>query len=172
MKKRFAYTQKKWILILSGIAMILALLSVIFNILRLCEVGEFVSFNHPLDIMATVVVIIVSAILLVFVVGSSYILTKKSLVVNIGFFVKIIKFQDIKLVRENNEKTMLFVYFKAGKSAMIENNDGFRANLLQVNIESKYFDNFVDGLKKANRDIVYEIFGDDKEKNDEGNSRK
>ncbi|MEG1608546.1 MAG: hypothetical protein RR348_01625, partial [Clostridia bacterium] len=117
MKKRYVYTQKAWIVILSGIAMLLAVISVILNILRLCEVGSRVSYNHPLDIIATVVMLAVASVLLMFVAGSGYSFAKKHFVVNLGFFVKMINYQDIMLVRGDINNTVLFVYFKPGKNA-------------------------------------------------------
>lgn len=152
-----------WIIILSTLAMLLASISAIINILRLCNVGTFVSFNHTLDIIATTAMFVVALLLVLFVASSGYTIGKKALIFNLGFFVTKMNYSDIVLVRENVEKTLMFVYYKVDKNPMVVNEErNIKANFVQIKTNEKHFDTIFDGIKKNNKNVVFELFEQDK----------
>lgn len=174
MKKRFNSQIKLWIRLVAVVALVISIVCIIINLLRLNQVGNFVSYNHPLDITATVVLSIVSIVLVIFAFCSGYSLSKKSLTYNLGVFFKSIYYQDIIMTRQDNQNTMLFVYYKVDKDPQIKIEElGLEGNVIQIFVDPKYFDNIVDAIKSNNKSVIIEIFGNDKKepKNDDSDKQ-
>lgn len=127
------------------------------NILRVCEVGNLVSYQHTQDILSTVIMGITIAILSLTVFLNGILVKSDKIVYLLGFLVSKVKYEDVILVRRDTDNKFLLVYYKAkGKGMVQDKKTGISADVLQVNCNGKYFDEILDKIKQVNTNIVVE----------------
>ncbi|MGN0760552.1 MAG: hypothetical protein ACI4MV_01260 [Christensenellales bacterium] len=158
MKTTFRYKPNAWIAVSSTVLSIILLVCAIVNVLRLCGVRNMQSYNYPLDIIATVICVVMPVLLLVMIYGSAYTLTERGIRCNIGVFFHTISYQDVLLIRQDSDKTVLILYIKTTKQGqVVDSRSGIQANILQVNVDKKHFDAVIDAIKAHNPHTIYEI---------------
>ena len=158
MNKRFTFKNKLWLIITSIVVSIILLALCVVNILQLCEVGNFKSFNHALHITSTVVSVLVIALLLGTVFGSAYRLTDKGLLCNIGLIFYTISYEKILKATTDANKNILILYVKADKDGDIHDEEsGIDADILPIVINPLQIDSFIEKLKAHKNSIIYEI---------------
>lgn len=157
--KRFIIKQKTWIYILTGAILIILLASTIVNLLAIFHIGNMMSQYLPLDIVSSIIMIIVAALISLFVFGSRYEVKETKIVRYIGFLKEEIKYEDIYLMRVDSNKTMLLLYVRANeKDADVHDNDSdLYANIVQVFISSSKIDEFISSVKDNAKDLAFEI---------------
>lgn len=157
MKKFYSFKQKRWILILSVLTIIILFVCMLVNILRVCEVGNLVSYQHTQDILSTVIMGITIAILSLTVFLNGILVKSDKIVYLLGFLVSKVNYEDVILVRRDTDNKFLLVYYKAkGKGMVQDKKTGISADVLQVNCNGKYFDEILDKIKQVNTNIVVE----------------
>ena len=166
MEKQFIIKQKLWIYIVTAILLTALIVSIIINLLALFNIGNMASAFPPLDIVATLIMAAVVAILPIFVFFSRYVVTDTKIERFIGFFKEEIKFEDIYLMRVNSKKTILLLYVKAQdeNSAQIkDDNSNLSANMVQIFIDHSKMDEFINAVKQNAKDLAFEILPDGEE---------
>lgn len=157
MKKFYTFKQKRWIYILSVLTIIILFVCMLVNILRVCEVGNLVSYYHTQDILSTVIMGFVIVILSLAVFLNGIIVNDKQIVYILGFLASKIKYEDIILIRQDTENKFLLIYYKAkGKGMVKDNKTGISADVIHVNCNSKYFDEILEKIKQNNSNILIE----------------
>lgn len=97
-------------------------------------------------------------LLLVMIYGSAYTLTERGIRCNIGVFFHTISYQDVLLIRQDSDKTVLILYIKTTKQGqVVDSRSGIQANILQVNVDKRHFDAVIDAIKAHNPHTIYEI---------------
>ncbi len=160
MVKKFKIKQKLWIYILTCALLIILCASSIVNLLALCEVGNFNSQFPPLDIVATIIMILVAITLTYFVFFSRYVVDQNGITRYIGFLKEQVNYEDIYLVRVDSKKTMLLLYVKADddQKAQIKDEDSkLYANLVQIFISKEMVDDFINAVKENSKELAFEI---------------
>ena len=116
----------------------------------------------PLDIVSTIVMVIVGALIAWFVFFSRYELKDNALYRYIGFLKEQIKFEDIYMMRVNSQKTILLLYVKADeKDADVHDNEtNLSANIIQIFIPLNKVDSFISAIKDEIKDLAFEILPD------------
>ncbi len=157
MKKRYTLKTKLWIKISSIVISIILVVCAVVNILRLCNVlGQ--SFNYPLDITATIICLVAPIVFNLCVWGSFYRISDKGIQCTIGLVPTTIKYEDILLIRQDSERTILLIYVKTEGRGMVTDEDShLAADIIQINTASNCFDDFIQAIKAHNRDAIYEI---------------
>ena len=157
MKKHYVFRQKMWLYAIVIATIIVLLTFSIVNILRLCNVGSMVSYNHTLDTFAVIIMIFVSIALFLITFLSGYTLCNTYLLINVGLAFEKIKYEDILLLRTNSQNNILLLYFKSQNGQIKDSDNEISANLIQVNINSKHINGIIDQLKQKNNEILVEI---------------
>ncbi len=114
----------------------------------------------PLDIVASIVMVLVAGILTYFVFFSRYVVTEQGITRYIGFLKEDVKYEDIYLMRVNSEKTLLLIYVKADNEASAQIKDessSLSANLVQIFIQQSQMDEFINAVKANAKDLAFEI---------------
>lgn len=157
MKKFYTFKQKRWIYILSILTIIILFVCMLVNILKVCEVGNLVSYYHTQDILATVIMGFVIIILSLSVFLNGIIVKDDHITYILGFLASKIKYEDIILIRQDTENKFLLIYYKAkGKGMVKDNKTGISADVIHVNCNNKYFDEILDKIKSSNAQILIE----------------
>ena len=158
MKTTFRYKPNAWIAATSTVLSIILLVCAIVNVLRLCGVRNMQSYNYTLDIIATIICVVMPTILLSMIYLSAYTLTERGIRCNIGVFFHTLSYQDILLIRQDSDKTVLILYIKTSKQGqVVDSRSGIEANILQVNVDKRHFDAIIDAIKAHNPHTIYEI---------------
>lgn len=160
MVKQFKIKQKLWIYILTSALLIILCASTIVNLLAIFNVGNMRSQYLPLDIVASIVMVLVAGILTYFVFFSRYVVTEQGITRYIGFLKEDVKYEDIYLMRVNSEKTLLLIYVKADNEASAQIKDessSLSANLVQIFIQQSQMDEFINAVKANAKDLAFEI---------------
>jgi len=146
-----------WIKISSIVISIILVVCAVVNILRLCGVfGQ--SYNFPLDITATVICLVAPIIFNLCVWCSFYLITDSGIRCNIGLVPTTIKYEDILLMRQDSERTILLVYVKTdGRGNVYDEDSQLRADIVQISTHPGYFDDFIQAIKTHNSGTIYEI---------------
>ena len=163
MKKSFTIKQKIWVYLVAGALLITLLASIIVNLLAIFNVGNMRSQYLPLDIVATIVMVLVAVALGLFIFGSRYIVEEKDITRYIGFLKESIKYEDIYLMRTNSSKTILLLYVKAEDEATAQVKDevsNLSANITQIFIPSTKIDEFISCVKDNAKELAFEILPD------------
>lgn len=158
MKKFYSFKQKNWIYILSIITIIILVVCMLVNILRVCEVGNLVSYQHTQDILATVIMgfVIIVLSLVVFLNGMS--MNDKHIRYFMGFLTSKIKYEDILLIRQDTENKFLLIYYKTKGKGMVEDKKtGINADVLMVTCNNKYYDEIIHKIKEHNNSALIEF---------------
>lgn len=157
MKKRYILKTKLWIKICSIVITIILAVCALVNILRLAGVGGQ-SYNYPLDITATVICIVAPILLNICVFGSYYRICDSGIKCTIGLVPTTIKYEDILLIRQDSDRTVLLIYVKTDGRGMVTDEDAhIQADIVQINTNTNYFDDFVQAIKSHNPHTIYEI---------------
>ncbi|MGN0771189.1 MAG: hypothetical protein ACI4MI_01200 [Christensenellales bacterium] len=165
MKNTFRYKTNTWIAVSATTLSIILLVCAVVNVLRLCGVRNMQSYNYTLDIVATIICTIMPIIMLGMVFGSAYTLTDKGVRCNMGLFCYTVRYEDILLMRQDSDKTILILYVKTDKKGqVVDSNSGIQANIIQINVDKKHFDAIIERIKSHNHRAIYEILPMAKEK--------
>ncbi|MDE6614370.1 MAG: hypothetical protein K2K24_02565 [Clostridia bacterium] len=130
----------------------------IVNILKVCEVGNLVSYHHSQDILATAImgVVIVVLSLAVFLCGISF--KDKHITYILGFLVSKIRYEDVVAIRQDTAGKFLLIYYKsAGKGLVKDTKTGISADVINVTCDSRYFDEIIAKIKEKNSDAIIEL---------------
>ena len=158
MRKFYNFKQKSWIYIVTILAIIILFICMIVNILKVCGVGNLVSYHHSQDIVATVVmgVVIVVLCLAVFLCGISC--TNKNIIFILGFLMTKIPYEDIMEIKQDTAGKFLLLYYKSkGKGMVKDEKSGAYADVINVNCNEKYFDEILNTIRQKRPDIVVEL---------------
>lgn len=158
MKKFYSFKQKTWIYVASILTIIILFVCMLVNILRVCEVGNLVSYHHTQDILATIIMGFVIVILSLSVFLNGILVKDDHITYILGFLASKIKYEDVILIRQDTENKFLLIYYKAkGKGMVQDKKTGISADVIHVNCNNKYFDSILDKIKQANSQIVIEF---------------
>ncbi len=153
MRKFYNFKQKRWIYIVTILAIIILFICMIVNILKVCGVGNLVSYYHTQDILATVImgIVIVVLSLAVFLCGIS--LKENHISYVLGFIVSKIRYEDIKEIKQDAAGKFLLLYYK------VKSKDSVIAPLevININCNDKYFDEIIAKIKEKNKEAVIEL---------------
>lgn len=149
MKKRYVYRMKPWLYVLGAAVIIISSVCIVVNLLRLFQVADMISPDPVLDGVATGVLALVALLMAATLFGSGYSVAKKGIVRNIGIFFVTIPWKDIVLVRYNEERTVMLVYYRVDKNGTLRDEmTGMQAAFENIVIASKYYDDFAAAVKK------------------------
>ena len=158
MRKFYNFKQRRWIYIVTILAIIILFICMLVNILKVCEVGNLVSYHHTQDILATVImgVVIIVLCLAVFLCGITF--KEKHICYILGFLASKICYEDIVVIRQDTEGKFLLIYYKTrGKGMVKDNVTGINADVINVTCNSRYFDEIISKIKDKNPDILIEL---------------
>lgn len=130
----------------------------IVNILKVCGVGNLVSYYHMQDIAAAIVMglVIVVLSLTVFLCGISC--KEKYILFILGFLATKIRYEDIIEIKQDAAGKFLLIYYKAkGKGSVRDEKSGIAADVVNVNCNSRYFDEITKKIKEKNPDVIIEF---------------
>lgn len=128
------------------------------NILKVCEVGNLVSYHHSQDILATAIMAVVIAVLClaVFLCGISF--KDKHIVYILGFIASKIRYEDIVTIRQDTAGKFLLIYYKTSGKGMVKDNvTGINADVINVTCDNKYFDEIIKKIREKNSDVLIEL---------------
>ena len=167
MEKRYAYRMRPWIYVLGAAVIIISSACIVVNCLRLARVGELISPDPALDGAAIGVLALVIVVMATTLFGSGYSIAKKGVVRNIGVFFAVMPWDDIVLVRYNEEKTILLVYYRVDKNGYLKDEmSGLQARFERVVIAPKHYDAFAAAVRrhapKAEIEVVKKEDGNEK----------
>lgn len=162
MKKRYAFRFRLPIYILASLIIIALIVAIIFNILIINEVGNFICTNYPGHIASTVLSVFVILIVLFFMFNSEYIVGDKYLYYVLGVYFTKIDYKNIFLIREEKETHTLVINYKAIDKAK-DGKETVKIAFLVVNIKNSKKDEFVNNIRKHNHSITYELFSKENE---------
>lgn len=158
MKKFYPFKQKRWILILSILTIIILFVCILVNILRVCEVGNLVSYYHTQDILASVIMGFVIVVLALTIFLNGLLVKDTYMLYLLGFLVSKVKYEDIIVIRQDTDNKFLLIYYKAKGKGMVQDKvTGISADVLQINCNGKYFDEILDKIKQANPSTLIEF---------------
>ena len=166
MVKSFMIKQKTWIYIVASALLIILLASIIVNVLAIFNIANMMSQYLPLDIVATIIMAIVAAIIALFIFGSRYVVNENGVTRYIGFLKESIKYDDIYLMRTNSSKTVLLLYVRAEdeKTAQVKDEiSNLSANITQIFIPTSKVDEFINCVKENAKNLAFEILPDEKD---------
>ncbi|MBD5086713.1 MAG: hypothetical protein HDT32_05115 [Clostridiales bacterium] len=158
MRKFYNFKQRSWIYIVTILAIIILFICMLVNILKVCEVGNLVSYHHSQDILATVImgVVIVVLSLAVFLCGISF--KDKHIVYILGFVASKIRYEDVVTIRQDAAGKFLLIYYKTGGKGMVKDNKtGIFADVINVTCDNKYFDEIINKIREKNADVLIEL---------------
>ena len=158
MRKFYNFKQRRWIYIVTILAIIILFICMLVNILKVCGAGNLVSYHHSQDILATVImaVVIVILSLAVFLCGISF--KDKYISYILGFLVSKVRYEDIVVIRQDTAGKFLLIYYKTkGKGMVKDNKTGIVADVINVTCNNKYFDEIISKIKEKNSDVVIEL---------------
>ncbi|MDE6189829.1 MAG: hypothetical protein K2G37_06055 [Clostridia bacterium] len=130
----------------------------IVNILKVCGVGNLVSYYHTQDIVATVVmgVVIIVLCLAVFLCGISC--KDKYILFILGFLATKIPYEDILEIKQDAAGKFLLLYYKAKSKGMVKDEkSGTYADVININCNEKYFDEILSKIKQKNPNAIIEL---------------
>ena len=132
-----------WLYVLGAAVIIISSACIVVNSLRLAGVGELVSPDPALDGVSIGVLSLVAVVMAATLFGSGYSISKKGVVRNIGFFFAVMPWDDIVLVRYDEQKTILLVYYRVDKGGYLKDEmSGLQARFERVVIAPKRYDDF------------------------------
>lgn len=158
MKKRYAYRMKPWLYVLGAAVIIISSACIVVNSLRLAGVGELISPDPALDGVSIGVLSLVAVVMAATLFGSGYSISKKGVVRNIGFFFAVMPWDDIVLVRYDEQKTILLVYYRVDKGGYLKDEmSGLQARFERVVIAPKHYDDFAAVVHKRSPKAEIEV---------------
>lgn len=158
MKNNYPFRHKWLTYALCALTLIIVCAGAVVNVLRLCEIGALASSNRVMDILATVILIVVGLLVTAILFLSGYRLGKKYLVCFAGLFLLRVVYDDVLVIRQASDRSVLLLYVKTDKHPdVVDPNSGLQASIVQICIKPKYQEEFVAAIKERNRKAVYEI---------------
>ncbi len=156
MRKFYCFKQRRWIYTVSILAIIILFICMIVNILKVCGVGNLTSYYHTQDILATVIMGVVIAVLAlaVFLCGIST--GEKHITYILGFLVSKIKYENVTAVKQDSEGKYLLIYYKSGKSAK-DASAASPSDVINVTCNPRYFDDIISRIKEKKPSLIVEI---------------
>ena len=158
MRKFYNFKQRRWIYIVTILAIIILFICMLVNILKVCEVGNLVSYHHSQDVLATVImgVVIVVLSLAVFLCGISF--KDKHIVYILGFIASKIRYEDIVTIRQDAAGKFLLIYYKAKTKCTVKDNTrGIFTDVINVTCDNKYFDEIIAKIREKKSDVLIEL---------------
>ena len=108
-------------------------------------------------IVSMALLVVLLAFLILFKVGSFYIITNNHFIISISFIKKKIEFNDILNIRHDNISKQSILYY----NTYPKNGDKLVA-MLYLNVNEENLSNIVKELKEKNNMIIYDVFNEDK----------
>ena len=158
MRKFYNFKQRRWIYIVTILAIIRLFICMLVNILKVCGAGNLVSYHHTQDILATVIMALVLVVLTlaVFLCGISF--KEKHISYILGFIVSKVRYEDIVAIRQDTAGKFLLIYYKTSGKGMVKDNiTGIAADVINVTCNSKYFDEIISKIKEKNPNAAIEL---------------
>ncbi|MDR3264291.1 MAG: hypothetical protein LBT30_08295 [Clostridiales bacterium] len=130
------------------------------------SVFGFISFGTsraPQALISALTVVLLALCMLFTAFYSYYSFADKYLYVNFGFFIFKIKYDDIKLLREDKESKTLFIVY-------LKNGDTENVKFLKILIDKSKNIPFITAVRNKNTLAIYELFDKNDEFKDDGNT--
>lgn len=165
MKRFYPYRQKWYLYAMLAALMIILLLTLVVNVMRLCEVAGMTSYNRGLDIAAIIVVAVAAIWMSLGVFGSGYYFRKDKLVSVIGMQIRVMSYDDIVWIRQCSDKQILLLYVRVEQGGnVMDPTDGSQAMLYQVQIAPAKYTEFVAQIKAKHPATVFELLPSESDK--------
>lgn len=159
--KKFSIKQTNYMYAITTILTIILLATSIVNLVAVSNSKALISQNPIVDIVASIVMIIIAIILVLFTFASHFMLTENSIKCYFAGFLKYyeIEYKDILLIRQSQDKKFLLIYAnsKDQNHDVQDNLSNVKANIYPIKISDKYYSNFVDSIKLHDNRIIFEI---------------
>lgn len=158
--KKFKYIFKPFYYVLIGVALLVALATIVLTIFRFFKFGFDPSKSLGL-IVTLIIVVLILVLLISMLINSCYIVNDKNFVLRWGILKNEIPIKEITRVIYNPDSDKLTIYF------------GPQDNFMVINIGKVNPMDLVDALLEKNKRISVEFIGNEqKEKEDKSNKDK
>lgn len=168
MRKTYFAKQKKFLYAISISLTIILLLAIVVNLLSLANIANLRSTNPVVDLTVSIVMIIVLIIINSFVFLSRYTIDRNNITCFIAYVIPYFKvsIDDILLIRMDSKKTILLLYIATTSDSadVVDSTSNLKANILQINIQSGRFDDFVSSVKDISPNVTVEIIDEEVQK--------
>ena len=150
--KKFRFTLKKLSLVLFVIIIISTVPAFVISILKMA--GVLSSYLFILDLMTALLSLLVASITISVLAYSFYVFGKNTMSLRFGIIKQSIPYKKMISVKKLSESNTLWLIYTDDKDLQ---------SYIMINVNEKYFDDFVAEIRLHNGNVIYSIIGDKEE---------
>lgn len=156
----FKLVFSKYIYVLAATALLIALSTIILNLLKLIGIDNLPPYQPVIDTISMILGLVIIGTVIYSVFFSRFSFKQDKMTFYLAIFQVSILYENMLLLRHDLKTNMMLLYYN--KPSENEQED---IKYLIINIKKEEIEDFVEQIKSVNRRVIYEIF--DKEKDNQ-----